>query len=83
MIDFLASLPVEAWSVSSGVGAVLVSSLAGWALVGAILLVFGYFDPSQRGLVLGTLGGPLAGWLMIRYWQGKPPFTRRGPRLVR
>lgn len=52
-------------------------------VLGAILLVFGYFDPSQRGLVLGTLGGPLAGWLMIRYWQGKPPFTRRGPRLVR
>jgi membrane associated rhomboid family serine protease len=52
-------------------------------VLGVILLVLGYLDPSQRGLVLGTLGGPLAGWLMIRYWQGKPPFNRRGPRLVR
>jgi len=29
------------------------------------------------------LGGMLGGWLMIRYWQGRPPFGRRGPRPVR
>ncbi len=32
------------------------------------------------------LGGLLFGWLMIRYWQGQPPFGRRGPpgpRIVR
>lgn len=29
------------------------------------------------------LGGMLGAWLMIRYWQGRPPFGRRGPRIVR
>lgn len=26
------------------------------------------------------IGGMLFGWLLIRYWQGKPPFGRRPPR---
>ena len=25
------------------------------------------------------LGGMAFGWLLLRYWQGKPPFGRRGP----
>lgn len=32
------------------------------------------------------LGGMLFGWLLIRYWRGQPPFTRKpppGPRIVR
>ncbi|HEV8694145.1 MAG TPA: rhomboid family intramembrane serine protease [Lysobacter sp.] len=32
------------------------------------------------------LGGMLFGWLLIRYWSGKPPFGKRGPfkpRIVR
>jgi membrane associated rhomboid family serine protease len=28
------------------------------------------------------LGGMLGGFLMIRYWRGKPPFGGRGPRRV-
>ena len=34
------------------------------------------------GLLGGGIGGMLFGWLLIRYWQGKPPFKpkqRRGP----
>lgn len=52
-------------------------------VLGVLSLVFGYLDPSQSAAHLGALGGPLAGWLLIRYWQGKPPFQRRGPRLVK
>lgn len=29
------------------------------------------------------LGGMLAGWLLIRYWRGQPPFGGRGPRRPR
>jgi membrane associated rhomboid family serine protease len=32
------------------------------------------------------LGGMLFGWLLLRYWSGKPPFGKRKPprpRLVR
>jgi membrane associated rhomboid family serine protease len=25
------------------------------------------------------LGGMLFGWLLLRYWRGQPPFSRRKP----
>lgn len=53
---------------------------------GAIELMLG-FSGYQPGVAhFAHLGGMLFGWLLIRYWRGRPPFGRRGPprpRIVR
>jgi membrane associated rhomboid family serine protease len=46
---------------------------------GALELFFGL--QSGDGVAhFAHLGGMLGGYLMIRFWRGKPPFGRRGPR---
>jgi membrane associated rhomboid family serine protease len=47
---------------------------------GAIELVLGVSNPLNGRLNIAHfahLGGLLTGWLLIRYWQGKPPFRRK------
>lgn len=52
------------------------------AIYGAVELVLGIYDPRSGVGHFGHLGGMLGGWLMLRYWAGKPPFSGRpqGPR---
>lgn len=44
---------------------------------GALALLLGVFGAGGGVAHFAHLGGMLAGWLMLRYWQGKPPFGRR------
>src|SRR3546814_12885501 len=47
-------------------------------IYGAIELLLG-FTGLQPGVAhFAHLGGMLFGWLLINYWRGKPPFSRRG-----
>jgi len=51
-----------------------------------IELVAGVTGTMQGIAHFAHLGGMLFGWLLLRYWQGKPPFKKRKPprpRLVR
>jgi membrane associated rhomboid family serine protease len=53
---------------------------------GVISLVLGVTGTAAGIAHFAHLGGMLFGWLLIRYWQKKPPFKRRPPprpRLVR
>jgi len=51
-----------------------------------LVIVFGVIELliGVTGLQTGVahfahLGGMLFGWLLIRYWRGQPPFSRRPP----
>jgi len=46
-------------------------------IFGAIELFFGYTSPMGGVAHFAHLGGMVGGWLMIRYWRGQPPFSRR------
>ena len=53
---------------------------------GVISLVMGVTGTAAGIAHFAHLGGMLFGWLVLRYWSGKPPFHRKrppGPRLVR
>lgn len=53
---------------------------------GVVELVLGVTGTASGIAHFAHLGGMLFGWLLLRYWRGLPPFTRRkppGPRLVR
>jgi membrane associated rhomboid family serine protease len=53
---------------------------------GVIELVLGITGTASGIAHFAHLGGMFFGWLLLRYWRGQPPFTRRrppGPRLVR
>lgn len=55
-------------------------------LFGAASLLMGFTGTMQGIAHFAHLGGLLAGWLMLRYWRGQPPFGRKPPprpRLVR
>ena len=52
-------------------------------IFGAISLLMGVTGTAAGIAHFAHLGGMLFGWLMIRYWRGQPPFTKRGPRLVK
>ena len=52
-------------------------------IFGAISLLMGVTGSAAGIAHFAHLGGMLFGWLMIRYWRGQPPFTKRGPRLVK
>jgi len=46
-------------------------------IFGAIELLFG-FTGLQTGIAhFAHLGGMLFGWLLIRYWRGQPPFSKK------
>ena len=47
---------------------------------GAIALLFGLSSSRDGVAHFAHLGGMLAGWLVIRYWQRKPPFGPRRPK---
>jgi membrane associated rhomboid family serine protease len=44
---------------------------------GAIELALGVYSPNGGVAHFAHLGGMLGGYLVIRYWRGQPPFTRR------
>jgi len=44
---------------------------------GALTLVLGYTDRTGGVAHFAHLGGMVGGYLMLRYWSGKPPFGRR------
>src|SRR2546425_12638844 len=46
---------------------------------GALELLMGYMSLGAAGGIahFAHLGGMLGGWLMIRYWRGQSPFSRR------
>lgn len=46
---------------------------------GAIALVLGVSSGGDGIAHFAHLGGMLAGWLLLQYWRGRPPFGRRGP----
>jgi len=47
-------------------------------IFGAIELFFGFLTPVGGGVAhFAHLGGLVGGWLMIRYWRGHPPFSKR------
>ena len=48
------------------------------ALYGALELLFGVTDSFAGVAHFAHLGGLAAGWLLVRYWSGKPPFGRWG-----
>ena len=47
------------------------------AIFGGLELLFGVTGTMQGVAHFAHLGGMLGGFLMIRYWQGRPPFGRR------
>ncbi|MFT4267225.1 MAG: rhomboid family intramembrane serine protease [Xenophilus sp.] len=47
------------------------------ALYGALELLFGVTGSFAGVAHFAHLGGLAAGWLLIRYWRGQPPFPRR------
>jgi membrane associated rhomboid family serine protease len=52
----------------------------------AISVIAGVTGTMQGIAHFAHLGGMLFGWLLLRYWSGKPPFGKRKPprpRLVR
>ena len=46
---------------------------------GAIELVMGVTGTAAGIAHFAHLGGMLFGWLLIRYWRGQPPFSKRRP----
>jgi len=46
---------------------------------GVIELVFGVTGTASGVAHFAHLGGMAFGWLLLRYWQKKPPFSRRPP----
>jgi membrane associated rhomboid family serine protease len=49
-------------------------------IFGGLALLLGVTGTAQGVAHFAHLGGMLFGWLLLRYWQGKPPFgTRRPP----
>jgi membrane associated rhomboid family serine protease len=48
-------------------------------IFGVLALVLGVTGTAQGVAHFAHLGGMLFGWLLLRYWQGKPPFGRRPP----
>jgi membrane associated rhomboid family serine protease len=46
---------------------------------GGIELFMGITGTAQGVAHFAHLGGMLFGWLLLRYWQGKPPFGKRKP----
>ena len=44
---------------------------------GVLTLVLGYTDRTGGVAHFAHLGGMVGGYLMLRFWSGKPPFTRR------
>lgn len=46
-------------------------------------LAYGIFGTREGVAHFAHLGGMLFGWLLIRYWQGRPPFGRRPPKKKR
>ena len=44
---------------------------------GVVTLVLGYTDRTGGVAHFAHLGGMVGGYLMLRFWSGKPPFTRR------
>jgi membrane associated rhomboid family serine protease len=47
--------------------------------VGALELLMGVTGTLQGVAHFAHLGGMLFGWLLLRYWSGKPPFGKRKP----
>ena len=47
------------------------------AIYGGLELLFGVTGTMEGVAHFAHLGGMLGGYLMIRYWQGKPPFGRQ------
>ncbi|MBO9516406.1 MAG: rhomboid family intramembrane serine protease [Variovorax sp.] len=47
------------------------------ALYGALELLFGVTGSFEGVAHFAHLGGLVAGWLLVRYWRGQPPFGRR------
>lgn len=47
------------------------------AVYGALELLFGVTGTVSGVAHFAHLGGMLGGYLMIQYWRGRPPFTRR------
>jgi membrane associated rhomboid family serine protease len=46
---------------------------------GLIELVLGVTGTASGVAHFAHLGGMLFGWVLLRYWQGKPPFSKRKP----
>lgn len=46
---------------------------------GVLALVMGVTGSQQGVAHFAHLGGLAAGWLMVRYWRGQPPFRRKPP----
>lgn len=49
-------------------------------LYAGIALAYGIFGTREGVAHFAHLGGMLTGWLLIRYWQRRPPFGRRPPK---
>lgn len=47
------------------------------AIFGGLELLLGVTGTREGIAHFAHLGGMLGGWLMIRYWRGQPPFSRR------
>ncbi len=47
-------------------------------LYGGLELTLGVTGAASGIAHFAHLGGMLGGWLMLRYWRGRPPFGRRG-----
>jgi membrane associated rhomboid family serine protease len=48
-------------------------------IFGVLALLLGVTGTAQGVAHFAHLGGMLFGWLLLRYWQGQPPFGRRPP----
>jgi membrane associated rhomboid family serine protease len=48
-------------------------------IFGGLELFMGVTGTMQGVAHFAHLGGMLFGWLLLRYWQGKPPFGKRRP----
>jgi membrane associated rhomboid family serine protease len=48
-------------------------------IFGGLALFLGVSGTAQGVAHFAHLGGMLFGWLLLRYWQGKPPFGKRKP----
>ena len=48
-------------------------------IFGGLELLMGITGTAQGVAHFAHLGGMLFGWLLLRYWQGKPPFGKRRP----
>ena len=48
-------------------------------IFGGLELLMGITGTAQGVAHFAHMGGMLFGWLLLRYWQGKPPFGKRRP----